>query len=159
MGLRSLMTRLLRRAPDTSATPEKSDEVSAKPPSALACTPDSLDTRKWVGTPSANDPAANPDCWCWPHSSAMNTGEIALFTRRVARFGELGMSPSEADTQADKLLIRDRDNDDRRLCLECTHLRSGSRCGARTVANMPKGTPIDALPILQRCDQFKEDTT
>jgi len=64
----------------------------------------------------------------------------------------------DATALADKLVIRDRDGDDRRLCLECVHLRPGGRCGVRTVADVPGGRSIDALPFLQRCNRFKEAT-
>ena len=75
---------------------------------------------------AANDPApaavADPDRWCWPHSTAMNTGEIDTFTARLARFTDKGLSLDDSEALADKLVLRDRESDDRRLCLECAHL-------------------------------------
>ena len=109
-------------------------------------------------TKAANDPAPDPDRWCWPHSDAMTGAEIDRMVSRVERFVARGLNLIDATALADTLVIRDRDGDDRRLCLECDHLRPGGRCGVRTVADVPGGRLIDALPILQRCNQFRETT-
>ena len=104
----------------------------------------------------------NPD-WCWPHSTAMTGSEIDLFAARLARFTDKGMSQSDAEALADKLVTRDRDSDDRRLCLECTHLggfgRTSWRCGAWQAAGIAirardAGLPSDLVRLLQRCDGF-----
>ena len=75
----------------------------------------------------------DPDRWCWPHSSAMNGAEIDTFTKRRSLFTGKGISQDEAEAVADKLVLRDRDLDDRRLCLECSNLQShwagAWRCG------------------------------
>src|SRR5574343_1131693 len=68
-------------------------------------------------------PATDPDRWCWPHSTAMNSGEIDTYTMRLTRFTDKGMSLEDAERLADKLVIRDREGDDQRLCLECTHMQ------------------------------------
>ena len=107
---------------------------------------------------AANDPALDPDRWCWPHSAAMTGAEIDRMVSRVERFVARGVDLIEATALADKLVLRDRDGDDRRLCLECDHLRPGERCGVRTVADVSGGRLIDALPNLQRCNQFKKTT-
>ena len=49
----------------------------------------------------------DPDRWCWPHGAAMNTVEIDTFTARLARFTDKGMSLSDAEALADKLVVRD----------------------------------------------------
>ena len=117
---------------------------------------------RWLERATAKDapaPPLDPDPWCWPHSTAMNAAEIDRFTMRLARFTDKGLTLADAEALADKLVIRDREGDDRRLCLECLHLRRDRRCNARTVADGPGGSLIDALPtILQRCDQFREAT-
>ena len=71
---------------------------------------------------AANDPAPYPDRWCWPHSEAMNGREIDTFMARVARFTGKGLGLDDAEALADKLVRRDREPDDRGLCLECIHL-------------------------------------
>ena len=116
---------------------------------------------------AANDPAPvtqNPDRWCWPHSEAMNTGEIDTFTARLARFTDKGLSLGDGEALADKLVVRDRESDDRRLCLECTHLaghagqwgcRNWQRAGVAVRAR-DAGLSAALVMQLQRCDGFKE---
>lgn len=53
------------------------------------------------------------------------------------------MTDLQADRLAERLLHRDRDLDDRRLCVECLRLR-GRRC--------MQGLPV--LDVFQRCDSF-----
>ena len=45
--------------------------------------------------PPANEATSDPDRWCWPHSSAMNTEEIDTFTARLARFTDKGLHLSD----------------------------------------------------------------
>ncbi len=105
------------------------------------------------------------DRWCWPHSTAMNTAEIDTFTTRLERFTDKGASKVDAEALADKLVTRDREADDRRLCLECLHLHraGGWRCGnwlRAGVAMRAKDAqlPGDLVMRLQRCDGFKDMT-
>ena len=110
---------------------------------------------------AAADPAAlpDPDRWCWPHSSAMTGREIDTMVERTAMFNRRGLPALEAELLADKLVTRDRDGDDRRLCLECAHLsRAGGvmRCAQWQRAglgapNLPAGLAMQ----LQRCVGFK----
>ncbi len=100
----------------------------------------------------------DPDRWCWPHSTAMNTVEIDTFTGRLARFTDKGLSLDEAEVLADKLVIRDRESDDRRLCLECSNLsRTGTGWSCRNWRQAgigAPGVPADLVRQLQRCDGF-----
>lgn len=108
---------------------------------------------------------ANSDLWCWPHSSAMNTQEIATFSVRLEQFSRKGVSLAEAEFLADRLVLRDRDEDDRQLCLECQHLQGdvGSwRCSNAHAARMAVGIANAPLPVgmtqqLQRCPGFRAD--
>jgi hypothetical protein len=111
-------------------------------------------------------PELEPDTHCWPHSSAMNGGEIGIFMARLARFTDKGLNLDAAERLADKLVIRDREDDDRRVCLECTHLHraDGWRCGnwqAAGVACRPRDAhlPADLTIQLQRCDGFTAHAT
>lgn len=112
---------------------------------------------------AANDPAPDPDRWCWPHGTAMNGAEIDTFTARLARFTDKGLTLDDGEALADKLVKRDRESDDRRLCLECTHLagHAGSwRCGQWQRAGVAikardAGLPGDLVMQLQQCDGFK----
>ena len=113
---------------------------------------------------AANDPApevpADPDRWCWPHSTAMNTGEIDVFTMRLDNFIRRGLLESESEKLADKLVLRDRESDDRRLCLECAHLAGWAgvmRCAQWQRAGLgAAGVPAGYHLVLQRCDGFKD---
>ena len=116
---------------------------------------------------AANDPAPDTDRWCWPQSSAMNGVEIDIFMVRLRMFADKGLTIADAETLADKLVLRDRDQDDRRVCLECKHLGgrvAGSwRCGnwqAAGIAILPRDSqlPADLVLQLQRCDGFTTAT-
>ena len=119
-------------------------------------------------SPAANDPTAvmpDPDRWCWPHSEGMTSAEIDTFTARLARFTDKGVNLNEGEALADRLVTRDRESDDRRLCLECFHLacqfgkiwscRNGQRA---RVAIKPQHAQLPAALVtqLQRCDGFKD---
>lgn len=94
----------------------------------------------------------------------MNTGEIDTFNGRLAIFTDKGLGLDDAEALADKLVKRDRDLDDRRLCLECVHLsgnagswgcRNGQRAGLVTKAQAVQLSTA-LVHQLQRCDGFKE---
>ena len=147
-SLRGLAT----ATPATTATdtPLIPSSVATVATVAVAKAPDS----------AANDATADPDCWCWPHSAAMNTAEIDTFTQLLHHFTGRGLAEPEAELLADKLVKRDRETDDRRLCLECLHLKS---CGDHWACNQwkraglgPAGLPADLVRQLQRCDGFTE---
>ena len=103
------------------------------------------------------------DRWCWPHSTAMTGAEISTFTARLSRFTDKGLMLDRGEALVDKLVVRDRDQDDRHLCLECLHLAgygTGSwRCGNWLIAGAaPCAIDVklstDLLEQLQRCDGF-----
>jgi hypothetical protein len=109
---------------------------------------------------SANDSTPDPDSWCWPHSAAMNALEIDTFTARFARFTDRGLDLPGAELLADRLLIRDRERDDRTVCLECSYMQWGGRCGnwdkaGVAVRSRDAQLPTEFFHQLQRCDGFK----
>jgi hypothetical protein len=119
--------------------------------------------QKTGGDPAAaNEGEADPDRWCYPYSAAMTGREIDAFTARLVRFTDKGMTLDMAELLADTLVIRDRDKDDRRTCLECSHLAgyAGSwRCGnwqqaGIAIKSRDAGLPGDLVHLLQRCDGF-----
>lgn len=116
--------------------------------------------QKFEGAASiaANDTPADADRWCWPHSDAMTGAELDTFTARVALFHDRGLRLVNAEALADRLVIRDRDGDDRRLCLECTHLSGagpGQRCGAWRQAGIGgHAVAVDLVRQPQRCPGF-----
>ncbi len=88
----------------------------------------------------------------------MSGAAIDTFTVREALFTDKGLSLDESETLADKLVLRDRDADDRRLCLECAHLHGASRwrCGNWKQAEVaPDGLARGLAVILQRCGGFE----
>ena len=111
--------------------------------------------------PAANHkaPALDPDRWCYPYSTAMNTAEIDTFTVRLARFTDWGVILEDAERIADRLVIRDREQDDRVVCVECKYLQ-GLTCRNWIKAGIAIKAEGAILPssftvLLQRCDGFK----
>lgn len=88
------------------------------------------------------------------HAPCWDDAEIAAFTARTERFAVLGQA--DADDLAERLTLRDRDGDDRRLCLECTWLGDTGRCLAAATGRIPGADrrlePVQT--ILQRCGAF-----
>lgn len=109
-------------------------------------------------TPPQRD-SGNP--WMTPeqgdecHAGGWDDAEVDAFQRREARFIRLGRA-ADAEHLAERLTLRDREGDDRRLCLECTWLSGTGRCLAAATARLPGVDrwlePIQT--ILQRCDAF-----
>jgi len=98
------------------------------------------------------------DRLAWPYSTAMNDAELETFAARLVRFTDRGLILADGELLADKLVIRDREGDDRRVCLECLHLQHG-RCGDWQVAGVAIRSrdaqlSPDLVLQLQRCDGF-----
>jgi hypothetical protein len=97
-----------------------------------------------------------------PTPTAKTGREADTHAARLASFTTKGVSHDEAAQLANKLATRDRESDDRRLCLECTHLagHAGSwRCRGWQRAGIARqardaGLPADLVRTLQRCDGF-----
>lgn len=101
------------------------------------------------------------DRHCWPYSVAMNTGEIDQFVKRRQVFLAKGLDEVTADELANKLVVRDRDGDDRRVCFECSHLKGFTylRCNNWKHAGIAKTSDGAFVhkgfgTLLQRCDGF-----
>lgn len=152
-------------SPDTDATkPTKGGSVG------FVATPPGHIKNSIVVERAANDAAGNVqpvennqdqstvDSCAVRAREAMDEGEIDVFTARLARFTDKGIGLEVAEMLADKLVVRDRDGDDRRLCLECANLigTGGWRCGQwqRAAIGAP-GIPAGLVQRLQRCDGFK----
>ena len=89
------------------------------------------------------------------HLGGWKDAEIELFTARTLHFIRRGVTAGDADDLSERLTLRDRDADDRRLCLECRHFRPG-RCGNYQAAGLGgPGLPRDLTTQLQRCPGFK----
>ena len=112
---------------------------------------------------AANDLALDLDRWAWPASTAMTGREIDTFTARLHRFNDKGLTRTDGEALADKLVRRDREQDDRRVCLECQHFAGHGakswRCGNWIRAGVATQQRDAALPAnlvnqLQRCNGF-----
>lgn len=123
---------------------------------------------EWLHIQAANDAAPDPDRWCWPHSSAMNGAEIDLFTVRLNRYTAKGLSLADGEALADRMVLRDRDSDDRQVCLECRHFVGNGpgawRCANWQVADVARRSrdvqmPVDLVVQLHRCNSFTESTS
>ena len=139
----------------TVAAPEMPERLS----SVLTVIPPSVSEKHDSSITLAED----ADRWCWPNSSAMNSAEIDTFAARLARFTDKGLSLEDAEVLADKLVMRDRDLDVRRFCMESRHLsgfgHGNWRCGnwkAARVAIHSRDAHLaaDLVVQLQRCDGF-----
>lgn len=89
------------------------------------------------------------------HAGGWDDAEIEVFLRREARFTRMGRI-DDAEHWAERLILRDRQHDDRRVCLECAALANNRRC---LVASRGGLTGVDRqlepVPtILQRCEGF-----
>lgn len=103
------------------------------------------------------------DRWCWPHSPAMTTVEIDTLALRVAYFLARGIGLELSEKLADRLVVRDREEDDRRICLECLSLVGSQNQGWFCANWAPAGfigggvwaqLAPDFMYQLQRCDGF-----
>ena len=98
----------------------------------------------------------DPDRYCWPHSTAMNTAEIDRFLARVEVLQRKDMGLNAAEALADAMVMRDRDGDDRRSCFECQHFRHRRKtCGNFSAAGGGQELGSDLAATLQRCPGFQ----
>ena len=91
------------------------------------------------------------------HAEGWSDAEIHAFTSRRDRLLRWGYSVPQANDLAERLTLRDRDLDDRHLCLECSHLRTSGRCAAAALGHLAGADPRMQPPpaILMRCPAFK----
>lgn len=102
----------------------------------------------------------DPERWCWPNSAAMTGAEIDNFKARLSKFGDKGLTATDGEALADKLVLRDREADLRRVCLECRNLSgygpASWRCSNWKAAGVgASGLPFDLVLLLQGCDGFE----
>lgn len=101
-----------------------------------------------------NAPTPDPARWCWPNTTAMNPAEINTFLARQRLFLSRGASADMAEALADRMVQRDREGDDRGLCLECQNLRGSGpyRCAVPRRADLRQpDIPRVLVLTLQRC--------
>ena len=85
---------------------------------------------------------------------AWTDADITAFLERRDRLMRWGWTEPDAEKQAEKLVKRDREADDRVSCIDCRHFRHG-RCGnhGRAGLNSPE-LGRDLASLLQRCTGF-----
>lgn len=150
------MTDTTDSAANDGAAPWRVSVAPGTPPDALARLRAASLALDKVQAAAASD---TPDASSWPLSTAMNGAELDSFTARLARFTDRGLILADAERLADVLVIRDREGDDRRVCLECASLHRGGRCGHWQRAGIAirandARLPGDFTAMLQRCDGF-----
>lgn len=117
-----------------------------------------------AASPAANDEPigktahrpAEPPARRWDHAPA-SAEEIERMAQRTEQALNAGLTANEADALADRLHQRDRERDDRRLCLECRHLRAdadGWRCASARGLRGPLARDL-VVRLLQRCSGFE----
>lgn len=171
MSLNGLLERLQRRGPEAvmprsawiateaprSTSPEPQTTHIQGSSYAGATAPPLVDRKVSARVDAAPEDA--PDASCWPHSPAMPSAELDTFAARLARCTDRGLILADAQRLADKLVIRDREGDDRRACPECRHLSGRAtawRCGNWGAAGVPQALPGALVTQPQRCPGFNE---
>lgn len=83
--------------------------------------------------------------------------EIDRLAKRMALFTRRGFSSEKSGELAELLLLRDADRDDRRMCIECSHLQRDGGCfAARQGWIFGATTNLTPVPdMLQRCERFE----
>lgn len=96
-------------------------------------------------------PEPGDDC----HAGGWSDAEIERFMAREARFARLGRA-ADSEHLAERMTLRDRQQDDRRLCLECAALADNRRCGLAAQGRLAGADRrLEPVPImLQRCPGF-----
>jgi hypothetical protein len=96
------------------------------------------------------------DRWFWPNGPAMTGQEIVIFNKRENLFLARGWDAAEAI--ADRLVRRDREGGDRKVCLECAHFAKRWCTNAKAAEMSPNKPntqiPAEVLTQLQRCPGF-----
>lgn len=148
----------LTDATDATDTHSEEPSVASVASVAVASLPRrNVDFSQAAANDTISTPAADPNIYCWPHSEAMNGQEVDIFAARTERFINRGVSNDDAERLADKLVVRDREGDERRLCLECSHLQGTGRwrCGNWQAGDVASNRlACDLVLMLQRCPGY-----
>lgn len=135
--------------------PSPISSVSSATPAAPSANDDlrpgtTISTVRRSGNPYMT-PEQGDEC----HEGCWNDAEIETFVTRSTRLSAMGRV--DAEHLAARLTLRDRQADDRRLCIECRELESSGRCAAArrgALANTDRHlTPTQN--ILMRCPAFR----
>jgi len=90
---------------------------------------------------------------------AWTDADIARFETRRARLLRWGWAEPDAEALAERLVIRDRERDDRVSCTDCQHYRP-NHCGNHRRAGLSTSEIArDLAALMQRCPGFKPEVT
>jgi len=129
---------LVERASQRAATAETSASLAT----VATLLPDSgRKVARVAGMPAPGRPMMTIGQADECHAGGWNNFEIDAFAARRDRLMRWGWPEPRAEELAERLTLRDRQQDDRRSCAECQFGRA-SRC--------PNGYPLPA-EVLQRC--------
>jgi len=89
------------------------------------------------------------------HEGGWDDAEIEAFMARTTHLSARGRS--DAEHLAERLTLRDRQADDRRMCVECRELETSGRCtAARRGALASTDRRLEPMPnVLMRCPAFR----
>lgn len=103
----------------------------------------------------SGDPLLTPEQGDNCNAAGRDDTETHVYRARKERFTRMGRA-ADAGYLAERLTLRDRQYDDRRMCVECTALAEDGRCLAAASGSLPGASrelePVQA--ILQRCESF-----
>lgn len=122
--------------------------------------PGTLETRMDTGCSRCSHCSQSKSIVCnsYPTFETWTAAEIDAFAVRVELLARCGQRPRQAEALATRLLQRDRDQDERRLCLECrfflrgrcTNWRAAGMAGRR-YSDLGRRYPL----MLKRCPGFE----
>ncbi len=88
-------------------------------------------------------------------AGAWTDGDVGRFQDRRARLMRWGWSEQQAEALAERLVRRDHEQDDRRLCLECRHYLPGQCDNHQRAALSVADVGRDFATMMQRCGGFE----
>ena len=109
---------------------------------------DSQDSQGW---PAPDATAGDLDL----AAVAWTDADMARFLDRRERLLRWGWAEPEAESLAERLVIRDRESDERVMCAECQHYRPGRCSNHRRAGLQSADVGRDLAALLQRCPGFQ----
>jgi hypothetical protein len=88
------------------------------------------------------------------HAGGWSDSEIAAYLARRDRLLRWRWPVAQAEALAERLTLRDREAEDRHLCIECQHCRPGLICAAHRAAGVGRELGRALASLLQRCPAF-----
>jgi hypothetical protein len=90
------------------------------------------------------------------HAGGWDDGEMARFEARARHFQRRGIAVIDAEDLAERLTLRDKQFDELRMCLECSHLTDRGRCMAAISGRIKTvGRYYEPVQMqLKRCNEF-----